>query len=101
MTCKARLIEACLKEKEYDPYFSISLVLQGARNSFMREVGRHVECYADNVESQNSSNLVRRLFKNMSDTHHVRRVKLYKDSKIDKYFKLLITFNEESKKHIV
>lgn len=37
----------------------------------------------------------------MSDTHHVRRVKLYKDSKIDKYFKLLITFNEESKKHIV
>lgn len=27
MTCKARLIEACLKEKEYDPYFSISLVL--------------------------------------------------------------------------
>ena len=37
----------------------------------------------------------------MSDTHHVRRVKLYKDSKIDKYFKLLLTFNEESKKHIV
>lgn len=36
----------------------------------------------------------------MSDTHHVRRVKLYKDAKIDKYFKLLITFNEESKKHI-
>lgn len=31
----------------------------------------------------------------------MRRVKLYKDSKIDKYFKLLITFNEESKKHIV
>lgn len=67
----------------------------------MREVGRHIDCYAENVESQNSSNLVRRIFKNMSDTHHVRRVKLYKDSKIDKYFKLLISFNEESKKHIV
>ena len=51
MTCKARLIESCLKEKEYDPYFSISLVLQGARNSFMREIGRHVDCYAENVES--------------------------------------------------
>ena len=31
----------------------------------------------------------------------VRRVKLYKDSKIDKYFKLLLTFNGESKNHIV
>jgi len=27
ITFKARLIDACLKEKEYDPYFSISLVL--------------------------------------------------------------------------
>jgi len=27
LTFKARLIDACLKEKEYDPYFSISLVL--------------------------------------------------------------------------
>jgi hypothetical protein len=27
ITFKARLIEACLKEKEYDPFFSISLVL--------------------------------------------------------------------------
>ncbi len=56
ITFKSRLIDACLKEKEYDPYFSISLVLQGARNTFIREVGRHAETYADNVESQNSSN---------------------------------------------
>lgn len=27
ITFKARLTDACLKEKEYDPYFSISLVL--------------------------------------------------------------------------
>lgn len=27
ITFKSRLIESCLKEKEYDPYFSISLVL--------------------------------------------------------------------------
>lgn len=27
ITFKARLIEACLKEKDYDPHFSISLVL--------------------------------------------------------------------------
>ena len=49
ITFKARLIDACLKEKEYDPYFSISLVLQEARNTFIREFGRHVECFADNL----------------------------------------------------
>ena len=51
LTFKGRLTDACLKEKEYDPYFSISLVLQGARNTFIREVGRHVEVFAKNVES--------------------------------------------------
>jgi len=51
VTFKGRLTDACLKEKEYDPYFSISLVLQGARNTFIREVGRHVEVFAKNVES--------------------------------------------------
>jgi len=56
LTLKAKLIEASLKEKEYDPYFSISLVLQGARNIFIREVGRHVDIFCDNVESQNCSN---------------------------------------------
>ena len=30
----------------------------------------------------------------------MRRVKLFKDNKIDKMFKLLYSFNEESKKHI-
>lgn len=100
ITFKSKLIDACLKEKEYDPYFSISLVLQGARNTFMREVARHVEVFADNVESQNSANQVRRLHKNMQDTHHVRRVKLYKDSKIDKCLKLFLTWNDEPKKHI-
>lgn len=98
---KAKLIEACLKEKEYDPYFSISLVLQGARNTFIREIGRHVDIYCDNVESSNSSNQVRRLYKNMTDTHHLRRVKLFKDTKTDKYFKLLMSFNEESKKYVI
>jgi hypothetical protein len=36
----------------------------------------------------------------MNDTHHVRRVKLFRDAKIDKYFKLLITFNDDSRNHI-
>lgn len=66
----------------------------------MREVARHVEVFAENVESQNSANQVRRLHKNMQDTHHVRRVKLYKDSKIDKCLKLFLTWNDEPKKHI-
>ena len=56
ITFKAKLMEASLKEKEYDPYFNIALVLQGARNIFIREVGRHVDIFAENVESQNSSN---------------------------------------------
>jgi hypothetical protein len=51
ITFKNRLTDACLKEKEYDPYFSISLVLQGARNTFIREVGRHVEIFTKHVES--------------------------------------------------
>ena len=101
ITLKSRLIDACLKEKEYDPYFSISLVLQGARNTFIREAGRHVDVFCENVESQNSSNQVRRLYKNMTDTHHMRRVKLFKDTKTDKYFKLQLSQNEESKKHIM
>lgn len=36
----------------------------------------------------------------MLDTHHVRRVKLYKEAKIDKCQKLYIALNEETKKHI-
>lgn len=36
----------------------------------------------------------------MQDTHHLRRVKLFKDSKIDKCLKFLLGFNEDSKKHI-
>lgn len=101
MTSKQKLIESSLKEKDYDPYFSICIVLQGARNSFMREVYRHIECYAENVESSNAQNTARRIYKNMSDTHHMRRVKLFKDTKIEKYYKLLLTFNDESKKHII
>jgi hypothetical protein len=85
------LIEASLKEKEYDPYFSISLVLQGARNTFIREVGRHADIFANNVESTNSGNQVRKLFKNMQDTHHLRRVKLFKDIKTEKVLKLFLS----------
>ena len=65
LTFKAKLTEASLKEKEFDSFFCISMVLQGARNTFIREVGRHVETYSENVESQNSANQVKRLYKNM------------------------------------
>lgn len=37
----------------------------------------------------------------MVDTHHMRRVKLFKDTKTDKYYKLLLSHNEESKKYIL
>jgi hypothetical protein len=36
----------------------------------------------------------------MLDTHHVRRIKLFRDTKTDKYYKLLLSFNDESKRHI-
>ena len=36
----------------------------------------------------------------MQDNHHTRRVKLLKDTKTEKYFKLLLTFNDESKRYI-
>ena len=100
ITWKTKLTEACLKEKEYDPYFSISLVLQGARNTFIREIGRHVDVFCESVDSMNSSNQVRRVYKNMQDTHHLRRVKLFKETKSDKYFKLILSQNDESKRHI-
>lgn len=37
----------------------------------------------------------------MIDTHYMRRVKLLKDTKTDKYQKLLLSYNAESKAHIV
>lgn len=101
ITLRAKLMEANIKEKEFDPYFGISLVLHGARNTFIREAGRHCDVYCNMVESQNRANDVRRLYKNMVDTHHTRRVKLFKDTKTDKYYKLLLSQNEESKKHIL
>ena len=66
----------------------------------MREAGRHVDVFCETVESQNSCNAVRRLYKNMTDTHHVRRIKLFKDTKTEKFFKLLLSQNDESKRHI-
>ena len=44
---------------------------------------------------------MKRLYKNMTDTHHTRRVKLFKDTKTDKYYKLLWSQNDELKKHIL
>ena len=65
LTFRQKLIDASIREKEYDPYFSISLVLQAARNSFIREVGRHVDIFIENVDSNNSCNQVKRIHKNM------------------------------------
>lgn len=36
----------------------------------------------------------------MSDTHHTRRVKLFKDSKIEKMVKYILCLNLETKRHI-
>lgn len=50
ITSKTKLMEATLKEKEFDAYFCISLVLQGARNIFIMEVGKNVEVFVEQCE---------------------------------------------------
>ena len=50
LTCKSKLMEATLKEKEFDAYFCISLVLQGARNIFIMEVGKNVDVFVEQCE---------------------------------------------------
>ncbi len=67
----------------------------------MREVCRHIDVYIDCCDSSNAQNTARKIYKNMSDTHHVRRVKLFKDAKIEKYYKLLLTYNDDAKRHII
>jgi hypothetical protein len=45
------MIEAAFKEKEFDATFCLSLVLQGARNLFVMELGKNVDVYVEQVDN--------------------------------------------------
>ena len=47
LTGKNKLLEAAFKEKEFDPYFCLSLVLSIARNIFIQEVTKAAEIYIE------------------------------------------------------
>lgn len=38
-----------------DAYFCLSIVLQGARNSFIAEIGKNIEVYIEVIEFANSA----------------------------------------------
>jgi len=93
-------MEAAFKEKEFDSYFSLALGVQGARNIFVTEVGKHIEVYIEQSDNANSSLLVKKIFKNLLDTHFVRKLKISREAKIDKIYNHLFTKNEEVLGHI-
>lgn len=100
ISSKVKLMEAAFKEKEFDSYFSLALGVQGARNIFVTEVGKHIEVYIEQSDNANSSLLVKKIFKNLLDTHFVRKLKISREAKIDKIFNHLVTKNEEVLGHI-
>jgi len=45
ITGKTKLLEAAFKEKEFDAYFCLSLVMTIARNVFIQEVSKAADVY--------------------------------------------------------
>ena len=95
LSSKNKLMEAAMKEKDFDAYFCLALVLQSARNVFIMEIGKNVEVYVEVCENINSALVVKKIFRNLVDNHSQRKLKISKESKIDKILKHLITKNEE------
>lgn len=79
LTSKSKLIDAAFKEKDLDAYFSIGIVLQEARNIFVKEISKSGEIYVEICDNMNSSLVVKRLVKNMVENHQVRKLKITKD----------------------
>lgn len=94
ISCKTKLMEAALKDPNFDAYFCIALVLQSARTVFIQEVSKNIDIFTEQCEHQNTSLAIKRLFKNMMETHTLRKLKITKTMKIDKIFKHLLLKNE-------
>ncbi len=69
LTGKNKLLEAAFKEKEFDPYFCLSLVLTIARNLFIQKVIKAAEVYIEACDNQNSVVVVKRILKNMKENN--------------------------------
>ena len=69
LTGKNKLLEAAFKEKEFDPYFCLSLVLTLARNIFIQEVTKAADVYIETCDSQNSALVIKRLMKNIKENN--------------------------------
>jgi hypothetical protein len=51
LTGKNKLLDAAFKEKEFDPYFCLSLVLSIARNIFIQEITKASDIYVENCDN--------------------------------------------------
>jgi hypothetical protein len=100
LTGKNKLLEAAFKEKEFDPYFCLSLVLTIARNIFISEVSKAADVYFEACDNQNSVMVVRRIMKNMKENNQTRKLKITKENKIEKIFKHLYSKNEDADNQI-
>jgi folylpolyglutamate synthase/dihydropteroate synthase len=96
LTGKNKLLEAAFKEKEFDPYFCLSLVMTIARNIFLQEVTKAADIYIDTCDNQNSGLVIKRLMKNMKENNQMRKLKITKENKIEKIFKHLHSKNEDA-----
>ena len=75
---RAKLFEACVKEKELDVYFCMSLGVQHVRKALQREVNRAATIYLDVAGSElNSQGIwqVKRAVKGLNDVTAQRRLK--------------------------
>ena len=56
-TLRAKLFEACAKEKELDVHFCMSLAVQHARKTLLREVNRAATIYQEACGELNSQGI--------------------------------------------
>ena len=50
LTLKSKLFEACLKEKEFDVYFCMSLCVQHTRKVLLRQVNKVANIFLDSEQ---------------------------------------------------
>jgi len=82
LTSKSKLIEAAFKEKDFDAYFSLGMVLQGARQIFINEISKNIEVFSELCDNSNCVLVIKKTFKSLLENHNLRKLKISKESKI-------------------
>lgn len=90
---KAKLIEASTKEKDFDAYFLMSMVVQDARNNFVKEYTKSVEIYIELNENVQANTQIRKILKHMQENHQQRSMRVSGETKQDKIYKYLEGLN--------